>query len=108
MDTHTVAAPTINFDNSFARAMDGFYVPCEAAGVSAPQLLLFNHDLAQELGLDATVLASDAGTAIFSGQSVPEGAAPLAQVASLASCLTFVLTCALLTPEGSFRIHQNT
>ncbi|MAI11737.1 MAG: hypothetical protein CBD27_06915 [Rhodospirillaceae bacterium TMED167] len=80
MDTHTVAAPTINFDNSFARAMDGFYVPCEAAGVSAPQLLLFNHDLAQELGLDATVLASDAGTAIFSGQSVPEGAAPLAQV----------------------------
>ena len=33
MDTHTVAEPKINFDNSFARAMDGFYVPCEAAGV---------------------------------------------------------------------------
>ena len=80
MDTHSVAEPKINFDNSFFRSMEGFYVPCAAARVSAPKLILFNHTLAKELGLNATDFESDVGAAIFSGQAIPDGAAPLAQV----------------------------
>ena len=72
--------PEINFDNSFAQSLEGFYVPCKAAYFSAPELLLFNRSLAKELALDPVTLESDAGTAIFSGQTVPEGAKPLAQV----------------------------
>ena len=80
MDTQSVAEPKINFDNSFSRSMEGFYVPCSAARVSAPKLILFNHTLAKELGLKATDFESDEGAAIFSGQAIPDGAAPLAQV----------------------------
>ena len=80
MDTHSVAEPKINFDNSFSRSMEGFYVPCVAARFSAPKLTLFNHTLAKELGLNAADFKSDEGAAIFSGQAIPDGAAPLAQV----------------------------
>ena len=52
-DTQSVAEPKINPDNSFSRSMEGFYVPCAAARVSAPKLILFNHTLAKELGLKA-------------------------------------------------------
>ena len=80
MDTSTTPEPTINFDNSFARAMDGFFVPWKAAEFTDPRLLLLNRDLAGELGLEAVSFESDVGTAIFSGQTIPHGAQPIAQV----------------------------
>jgi protein adenylyltransferase len=68
-----------NFDNSFARTFEGFYVSCKAAPAVAPKLLQFNHALAEELGLDPVALDSEAGAAVFSGNAIPEGAEPLAQ-----------------------------
>ena len=66
------------FDNSFHDAMPGFYAPAEAAKPSAPKLLIFNHALAERLGIDAAG-ASDAQLArIFSGEEMPGGANPLA------------------------------
>jgi len=73
------AAPRIHFDNSYARDLEGFYVPWQPAAVPAPRLLQLNRELARELGLDADALAGEVGAAIFSGNVVPEGAAPLAQ-----------------------------
>jgi len=76
----TVAAPALfRFDNSYARDLEGFYVPWQPAAVPAPRLLKLNRALADELGLDAGALAGAAGAAIFAGNRVPEGAAPLAQ-----------------------------
>ncbi len=76
----TVAAPArFNFDNSYARDLEGFYVPWQPATVPAPRLLQLNRALAAELGLDADALASADGAAIFAGNLVPEGASPLAQ-----------------------------
>ncbi len=72
-------SPEFNFDNSYARAFEGFYVSCEADPASSPKLLLFNRALAEELRLDPDALDSDAGLAIFSGNAVPNGAEPLAQ-----------------------------
>jgi protein adenylyltransferase len=74
MDTTHIA-----FDNSYARDLVGFYVPCEPEQVPAPELLYFNHALAEELRLglgdhDAATLA-----ALFSGNRLPEGATPIAQ-----------------------------
>lgn len=80
MDTLNVAIPRFNFDNSFAGSLDGFFVPWEAAQATSPRLLQFNYGLATELGLDAAALDSALGAEIFSGNLIPEGAVPLAQV----------------------------
>jgi len=67
-----------NFDNSLARSLEGFFVPCQPEPSVAPKLIQFNHALAEELGLDPVALDSDAGLAIFAGNVAPEGAEPVA------------------------------
>ena len=68
------------FDNSFAHKMEGFYVPISGAKAPKPEMVLFNTELARELGLDAEALNSATGAEIFSGSEMPEGAASIAQV----------------------------
>ena len=80
MHTHKPIGPIFTFDNSFARTLQDFYFFCEAAYATAPKLLLFNDSLAEELGLEPSTLNSESGSAIFSGNVIPEGAQPLAQV----------------------------
>ena len=75
---HDPAHPLFNFDNSFARSLDGFFVSCRAKPASTPQLLKFNHSLAEELGFDSAALDSEAGLGIFSGNVTPEGSEPIA------------------------------
>lgn len=69
----------LRLDNQFAREVHGMYVRWQPEPAPAPRWLQFNDALAQELGLDAQALRGDAGLAVFSGQRVPEGAAPVAQ-----------------------------
>ncbi|HXZ46459.1 MAG TPA: YdiU family protein [Pseudolabrys sp.] len=73
------AAPCFAFDNSYARELDGFYAPWKPAQVAQPRLVKFNRELAEELELDAEALDPEKGARIFSGNEIPEGAAPLAQ-----------------------------
>src|ERR671910_485549 len=73
------ADPLFAFDNTYARELEGFYVPWKAAQVARPRMIKFNHQLAEELGLDADALDSDEGARIFAGNETPEGAVPLAQ-----------------------------
>jgi len=79
MDAKNHTPLHFNFDNSFARSLEGFFVSCQAEPASAPKLLQFNHALAEELGLDSAALDSEEGLAIFSGNVLPEGSEPLAQ-----------------------------
>jgi len=68
----------IPFDNSFAALPPGFYTRQEATPVAAPSLIAYNNALARDLGLGA---ADDATLAqIFSGNMLPDGADPLAQL----------------------------
>ena len=67
------------FDNTYARELEGLYVPWKAAQVARPRLVKLNHELAEELGLDADALDSEDGARIFAGNDTPEGALPLAQ-----------------------------
>lgn len=67
----------IPFDNSYARLPDRFYARLAPVPVTAPHLIRLNTDLAHELGIAVdtnTDLAS-----IFSGNTIPQGAEPLAQ-----------------------------
>ena len=70
---------TIAFDNSYARLPDRFFARLDPEPVGAPQLLALNRVLAGELGLDPDLLSSPEGVAMLAGNSVPEGAAPIAQ-----------------------------
>jgi uncharacterized protein YdiU (UPF0061 family) len=70
---------TIPFDNTYARDLPGFYEPWQPAAVRQPVLLFFNRGLAEELrlgleGQDDTALAN-----LFAGNTLPEGAQPIAQ-----------------------------
>jgi uncharacterized protein YdiU (UPF0061 family) len=70
---------TIPFDNTYARDLPGFYEPWQPATVRQPVLLFFNRGLAEELrlgleGQDDTALAN-----LFAGNTLPEGAQPIAQ-----------------------------
>jgi uncharacterized protein YdiU (UPF0061 family) len=73
------AALRFAFDNTYARELEGFYLPWKAAQATRPSLVKFNRELAEELGLDAGALDSEEGARIFAGNEIPEGAIPLAQ-----------------------------
>src|SRR4051794_20115599 len=66
------------FENSFARELEGLYLPWQGATVPAPRLLALNESLAAELGVDASALRTDAGVAVLAGAAAPEGATPIA------------------------------
>ncbi|MDO9417209.1 protein adenylyltransferase SelO [Pararhizobium sp.] len=72
------ARPLFAFDNSYSRLPEGFYAEVEPTPVANPRLIAFNRALAGELGLNADALESDAGAAIFSGNSLPPLAMPIA------------------------------
>lgn len=69
----------IPFDNSYARLPDRFYVRQPATPVRDPGLIVVNHALAEELGIDPAALETAEGLAALAGNRVPEGADPLAQ-----------------------------
>jgi protein adenylyltransferase len=76
---NTARAIRFIFDNSFARELEGFYVPWKAAPVAQPSMVKFNRELAEELGLDIHALDPGESARILGGNELPEGAAPLAQ-----------------------------
>jgi serine/tyrosine/threonine adenylyltransferase len=77
--SNNAAAARLTFDNTYARDLEGFYVPWNAAQVARPRLVKFNRELAEELRLDADALDSEEGARIFAGNEIPKGAVPLAQ-----------------------------
>jgi serine/tyrosine/threonine adenylyltransferase len=68
-----------NFDNSYSRLQKIFFSYHDPTPVRAPKLIIFNSQLANSLGLNEEALQSDNGVAVFAGNQVPEGGAPLAQ-----------------------------
>ncbi len=65
------------FDHSYARDLPGMYLQVSPDPAPAPHLLVFNHDLASAMGLDAAEVARHAAD-WFSGKTVPPGADPIA------------------------------
>ncbi len=71
---------TIPFDNSYARLPDGFFARQAPEPVRAPALIAFNTDLARLLNISPGEAQEMAQA--FSGNHLPEGADPLAQLYS--------------------------
>ncbi|MCI5111068.1 MAG: YdiU family protein [Marivita sp.] len=68
----------IPFDNSYAALPDGFFARVKPEPVRAPSLIAFNEALARDLGIDG--LDDPDLAALFAGNALPDGAAPLAQL----------------------------
>ncbi|SDB92309.1 protein adenylyltransferase SelO [Shouchella lonarensis] len=68
-----------NFDNSYARLPHLLFEKVDPTPVKAPKLVAFNESLATSLGLNKEALQHQAGAEIFAGNTLPQGAAPLAQ-----------------------------
>ena len=66
------------FDNTYVRLPSRFYARQSPVAVADPRLVKLNQDLAIELGLDRDRLKSPDGVAVLAGNTVPDGAAPLA------------------------------
>lgn len=74
----TVPQPP-RFDNSYIHLPERFYTAMVPTPVDAPEQIAVNDDLALRMGLDPIWLQSEDGLAFLSGNTMPDGAAPLAQ-----------------------------
>ena len=66
-------------ESSYTTLPSIFFTRIKPTPVTAPQLKLFNHALADELGLDVKHASASTLAAIFSGNRLPAGAQPIAQ-----------------------------
>ncbi len=71
-----------NFDNSYAKQLEGFYSSCQSAVVPTPKLIKLNSELASQLNLNIESSTISDQLKIFSGNESPQGSLPLAQVYS--------------------------
>jgi uncharacterized protein YdiU (UPF0061 family) len=65
------------FEHSYSGLPSPFYTRVEPTPVANPQLVVFNRNLAEELGLNADRIEQEAA-ALFSGNQLPEDANPIA------------------------------
>jgi uncharacterized protein YdiU (UPF0061 family) len=70
--------PAWALENTYAGLPDIFYSRTAPTPVRRPALVRFNHALAEELGLDARALTSEAGIQVLAGNRIPDGLEPIA------------------------------
>lgn len=66
-------------EHTYAQLPPLLHTAVAPTAVRAPRLVVLNAPLAEMLGLNADALAGDDGAAIFAGNQLPVGSAPLAQ-----------------------------
>lgn len=70
----------IPFDTTYTDLPARFYTRQDVGPARDPQLIVFNHALAAELGIDTSAMTDAEAAAAFSGVTPPDGATPFAQV----------------------------
>ncbi len=78
MDIDPNFAPIARFANSFAALPEKFFAHQPPTPVQNPGLVKFNDALAAELGLGAAAIAAGGANMLFSGNTLPAGAEPIA------------------------------
>ena len=67
------------FDNTYSKLPSGMLTKLAPTPVQAPKLVILNHSLSKELGLDFSVVSDKNLASIFSGNLLPEGSDTIAQ-----------------------------
>jgi uncharacterized protein YdiU (UPF0061 family) len=73
------ASLQLDLDDSFARELVGLHERWAPVPVADPSLIVLNHPLADELGLDVEALRSPGGVAVLAGNATPDGVSTVAQ-----------------------------
>lgn len=68
-----------NLENSYTELPKIFYSKQKPSQVPEPKLVVLNHSLAKDLGLDDEVLESLEGVEILAGNKLPKGSIPIAK-----------------------------
>ena len=68
-----------NFDNSYSNLPKSFIYEISPVPVKSPELVIFNYDLADQMGLDFFKIDKEELAKIFSGNLLPKGSKSLAQ-----------------------------
>jgi uncharacterized protein YdiU (UPF0061 family) len=68
-----------NFEHTYSELPQLFHTPVMPTPVTAPQLVVFNKNLATALGLKPEAFEASTAAQLFSGNTIPAGAKPLAQ-----------------------------
>jgi serine/tyrosine/threonine adenylyltransferase len=66
-------------DHSYARLPDRLFARVSPTAVTQPHLIVLNRPLAEYLGLDSAALGAPENAGWFTGNTLPPGAAPIAQ-----------------------------
>ena len=67
------------FDNTYTRLPETMSSPLTPIPVKDPKLIILNHDLSEDLGLDFSILNDKQLASIFSGNLLPKGSECIAQ-----------------------------
>ena len=67
------------FDNTYSKLPDTMLSKLSPIPVKAPQVVIINHSLSKELGLDFSNISNENLASIFSGNLLPEGSDTIAQ-----------------------------
>jgi len=70
-------AMQLGFQNSYAALPARFFARTQPTTVADPRLVVFNRQLASDIGLDAALIERDAAT-VFSGNQLPDDSIPIA------------------------------
>ena len=68
-----------HFDNSYARLPETMLSRLAPVPVQKPKLIILNHTLSKELGLDFSTLTDEHVALMFAGNLLPQGSEPIAQ-----------------------------
>ncbi|MEK9847749.1 MAG: protein adenylyltransferase SelO family protein, partial [Rhodospirillaceae bacterium] len=74
-----MSASNFNFQHSYKELDEIFYSHVNPVPVAKPEMVIINENLAHSLNLDFSNLSGPEQADLFSGNVLPEGAAPLAQ-----------------------------
>jgi uncharacterized protein YdiU (UPF0061 family) len=67
------------FDNTYSRLPEVLFASAKPAVVAAPRVVILNHRLADDLGLQLERISPEAAASLFAGQDLPVGSLPIAQ-----------------------------
>ncbi len=79
MNSRSSTATGWNFDNSYGRLPESYFVRIDPIRVRDPQVVILNSALAESLGINLDFQTPAQTAQVFSGNLNPDGAEPLAQ-----------------------------
>ena len=67
------------FDNTYTKLSDNMFSNLDPIPVKAPEVVIFNHSLSKDMGLDFSNTSNEDLALVFSGNLLPEGSNAIAQ-----------------------------